>query len=72
MTCRGAPRIRSTRDCNQVLREHDFEGRGGGLCQRSYTEDGRPGLTPGHYFRLLVIAYFEGLDAERAIALPRI
>jgi transposase len=25
-------------------------------------------LPPGRYFRLLLIAYFEGLDAERAIA----
>src|ERR671930_32599 len=28
----------------------------------------RPGLPPGRYFRLLLIGYFEGLDAERAIA----
>jgi transposase len=25
-------------------------------------------LPPGRYFRLLLIGYFEGLDAERAIA----
>ena len=25
-------------------------------------------VPPGHYFRLLLIGYFEGLDAERAIA----
>jgi transposase len=31
-------------------------------------EVGRPGLPPGRYFRLLLIGYFEGLDAERAIA----
>jgi transposase len=29
---------------------------------------GRPSLAPGLYFRLLLIGYFEGLDAERAIA----
>jgi transposase len=29
---------------------------------------GRPGLPPGIYFRLLLIGYFEGLDAERGIA----
>jgi transposase len=28
----------------------------------------KPGLPPGRYFRLLLIGYFEGLDAERAIA----
>jgi transposase len=29
---------------------------------------GRPGLTPGTYFRLLLIGYFEGIDSERGIA----
>jgi transposase len=33
-----------------------------------YADEGRPGLPPGRYFRLLLIGYFEGLDAERAIA----
>ena len=37
-------------------------------AKRFYAEDGRPGLPPGRYFRLLLIGYFEGLDAERAIA----
>ena len=31
-------------------------------------DEGRPGPPPGRYFRLLLIGYFEGLDAERAIA----
>ena len=53
---------------NQILDEHDFDGYVEGLCQRFYAEDGRPGLQPGRYFRLLLIGYFEGLDAERAIA----
>ena len=26
---------------------------------------GRPSLTPGTYFRLLLIGYFEGIDSER-------
>ena len=38
------------------------------FAQRFYAEEGRPGLPPGRYFRLLLIGYFEGLDAERAIA----
>jgi transposase len=29
---------------------------------------GRPSLTPGIYFRLLLIGYFEGIDSERGIA----
>src|SRR5438552_5220641 len=38
------------------------------LCERFYADEGRPGLPPGRYFRVLLIGYFEGLDAERAIA----
>jgi transposase len=53
---------------NQILDEHDFDGYVEGMCQRFYADDGRPGLAPGRYFRLLLIGYFEGLDAERAIA----
>jgi transposase len=53
---------------NQILDQHDFDGYVEGLCQRFYAGDGRPGLPPGRYFRLLLIGYFEGLDAERAIA----
>ena len=53
---------------NQILDQHDFDGHVEGRCQRFYADDGRPGLPPGRYFRLLLIGYFEGLDAERAIA----
>jgi transposase len=53
---------------NQILDQHDFDGYVEGLCQRFYADEGRPGLAPGRYFRLLLIGYFEGLDAERAIA----
>jgi transposase len=53
---------------NQILDTHDFDGYVEELCQQFYADDGRPGLPPGRYFRLLLIGYFEGLDAERAIA----
>ena len=54
---------------NQILDKHDFDEYVEGLCQRFYADEvGRPGLPPGRYFRLLLIGYFEGLDAERAIA----
>jgi transposase len=53
---------------NQILDQHDFDGYVEGFCQRFYADDGRPGLPPGRYFRLLLIGYFEGLDVERAIA----
>ena len=53
---------------NQILDTHEFDVYVEGLCQPFYADDGRPGLPPGRYFRLLLIGYFEGLDAERAIA----
>jgi transposase len=53
---------------NQILDEHAFDGYVEGVCERFYADEGRPGLPPGRYFRLLLIGYFEGLDAERAIA----
>jgi hypothetical protein len=54
---------------NQILDNADFYGYVESLCQRFYADEvGRPGLPPGRYFRLLLIGYFEGLDAERAIA----
>src|SRR3954447_19736331 len=38
-------------------------------CARFYADNnGRPSLTPGTYFRLLLIGYFEGIDSERGIA----
>jgi transposase len=53
---------------NQILDQRDFDGYVEELCQQFYADDGRPGLPPSRYFRLLLIGYFEGLDAERAIA----
>ena len=54
---------------NQILDKADFDGYVESLCQRFYADEiGRPGLAPGRYFRLLLVGYFEGLDAERAIA----
>jgi transposase len=53
---------------NQILDQHALDRYVERLCERFYADDGRPGLPPGRYFRLLLIGYFEGLDAERAIA----
>jgi transposase len=54
---------------NQILDKHNFDGHVEGLCHLFYADEvGRPSLSPGRYFRLLVIGYFEGLDAKRAIA----
>jgi transposase len=38
-------------------------------CAKFYAPKfGRPSLTPGIYFRCLLIGYFEGIDGERGIA----
>ena len=54
---------------NQVLDAHAFDEFVEGQCAPFYaTTIGRPSLTPGTYFRLLLIGYFEGIDSERGIA----
>src|SRR5208283_5449096 len=54
---------------NQLLEESSFDEFVEGRCRRFYAEKrGRPSLPPGMYFRLLLIGYFEGIDAERGIA----
>jgi transposase len=57
------------RRLDQLLREHGFDDFAEAQCASFYAETmGRPGLPPGIYFRLLLIGYFEGIDAERGIA----
>src|SRR3954470_21340025 len=54
---------------NAVLEAHAFDRFVEDLCRRFYAPVmGRPSLTPGRYFRLLLVGYFEGIDAERGIA----
>ncbi len=54
---------------NQVLDAHAFDEFVEAQCAPFYaTTVGRPSLTPGTYFRLLLIGYFEGIDSERGIA----
>jgi transposase len=54
---------------NQVLDEHAFDTFVEAQCASFYADKvGRPSLTPGTYFRLLLIGYFEGIDSERGIA----
>jgi transposase len=54
---------------NQVLDTHGFDAFVEAQCATFYaTTIGRPSLTPGTYFRLLLIGYFEGIDSERGIA----
>jgi transposase len=54
---------------NELLDSEGFDAFVEKLCARFYAEKmGRPGLTPGIYFRSLMIGYFEGIEAERGIA----
>lgn len=54
---------------NELLDEGRFDEFVEVQCARFYhAKMGRPSLTPGIYFRSLLIGYFEGLDGERGIA----
>jgi len=54
---------------NALLDANDFDRFVEQQCQRFYASVmGRPSLTPGRYFRLLLLGYFEGIDSERGIA----
>ena len=57
------------RRLNQLLDAEKFDEFCEGECARFYADNnGRPSLTPGTYFRLLLVGYFEGIDSERGIA----
>jgi transposase len=57
------------RRLNQILDEKKFDEYVEAICEDFYAgEVGRPGLSPGIYFRLLMVGYFEGIDSERGIA----
>src|SRR6516225_6333847 len=54
---------------NQLLELHHFDRSVEHLCRRYYRDTlGRPSITPGVYFRALLLGYFEGIDSERGIA----
>jgi len=54
---------------NQILDQHHFDRNVEQLCRRYYKgRKGRPSITPGVYFRSLLLGYFEGIDSERGIA----
>jgi len=56
------------RKLNGLLADADFDRRVEELCEPHYAEDGRPGIPPGVYFRMLFVGFFEGLGSQRAIA----
>src|SRR6201997_2588865 len=54
---------------NELLEAERFDEFVEIRCAKFYAEKyGRPSLTPGIYFRALLIGYFEGMGAERGIA----
>ena len=54
---------------SELFDEHEFEAFVEGQCEQFYAPSlGRPSLTPGIYFRSLLIGYFEGIDSERGVA----
>lgn len=54
---------------SELLDEHGFDVLVEGECEQFYAPSlGRPSLTPGIYFRSLLIGYFEGIDSERGVA----
>jgi transposase len=54
---------------NRVLNAEKFDQRIEVICRKYYkSSSGRPSITPGTYFRMLLLGYFEGIDSERGIA----
>ena len=54
---------------NELLDQEGFDKFAEVECAQFYAEkNGRPSLTPGTYFRMMLIGYFEGNDSERGIA----
>ena len=65
----SAPSHPFYRRLNQLLEGEKFDEFVEALCAKFYARKyGRPSLTPGIYFRSLLIGYFEGIDSERGIA----
>src|SRR5258708_2098139 len=55
---------------NQLLDSNQFDLFVEKECLRFYKDSpyGRPSITPGIYFRCMLLGYFEGIDSERGIA----
>jgi transposase len=54
---------------NAVLNGEKFDQRMEVICRKYYkSSSGRPSITPGTYFRMLLLGYFEGIDSERGMA----
>src|SRR5216684_2742443 len=57
---------------NQILDQHHFDRSVEQLCRRYYKGRlGRPSITPGVYFRSLLLGFFEGIDPCSAESVGR-
>jgi transposase len=57
------------RKLNALLAAAGFDRWVEDRCQSYYAQtQGRPGIPPGTYFRMLLIGYFEGIGSQRGIA----
>jgi len=54
---------------NEILKDEKFDEFAEKECVRFYKSEtmGRPSVAPGVYFRMVMVGYFEGIDAERGI-----
>ena len=54
----------------EILAQIDFGQQVHRLCRPAYSQrsDGRPGIDPVVYFKMLMVGFFENLPSERAIA----
>ncbi|MCY4059192.1 MAG: transposase [Gammaproteobacteria bacterium] len=53
----------------RMLKNEGFDAFAEATCREFYAEkNGRPGIPPGMYFRMLLIGYLEGIGSERGIA----
>jgi len=65
----GTPAHAFYDELNRLLKAQGFDRKVEHLCKRYYEGPrGRPSMSPGVYFRALLIGYFEGIDSERGIA----
>ena len=65
----NAPRHVFYERLNGLLSEGGFDEYVESLCEPYYAKSqGRPGIPPGVYFRMLFVGYFEGIDSQRGIA----
>lgn len=63
-----APRHVFYERLNRLLTEAGFDKWLETRCRRYYSQDGRPSIPPGVFFRMVFIGYFENIDSQRGIA----